>query len=81
MPARTWKLCRRNALHAHRRLHQQTPLAAEHFARWLTLWNGTIDQRYQGPVAEHAKTQAARMASAIHRRLTGTRALQLGVLA
>ena len=48
-------LYRRNALHAHRRLHQQTPLATEHFVRWLTLWNSTIDQIYQGPVAEHAK--------------------------
>src|SRR6185436_8052329 len=34
-------LYRRNALHAHRRLHQQTPLATEHFVRWLTLWNST----------------------------------------
>jgi hemoglobin len=73
-------LYRRNALHVHRRLHQQTPLAAEHFARWLTLWNGTIDQMYHGSVAERAKTQAARIGTAMHRRLTGTRAPQLGVL-
>ena len=72
-------LYRRNALHAHRRLHQQTPLATEHFVRWLTLWNSTIDQIYQGPVAEHAKTQAARIATAMHRRLTGTRAPHPGV--
>jgi len=72
-------LYRRNALHAYRRLHQQTPLATEHFVRWLTLWNSTIDQIYQGPVAEHAKTQAARIATAMHRRLTGTRAPQPGV--
>jgi hemoglobin len=74
-------LYRRNALHVHRRLHHQTPLAAEHFVRWLTLWTSTIDQMYQGPIAEHAKTQAARIAAAMHRRLTGTRAPQLGVLA
>jgi hemoglobin len=74
-------LYRRNALHVHRRLHQQTPLVAEHFARWLTLWNSTIDQMYQGPVAEHAKTQAARIATAMRHRLAGTHARQLGVRA
>ena len=74
-------LYRRNALHAHWRLHHQIPLAAEHFVRWLTLWNSTIDQMYQGPIADHAKTQAARIATAMHRRLTGTHAPQLGVLA
>ena len=64
-------LYRRNALHAHRRIHHHTPLSAQHFLRWLTLWTTTIDQLYQGPVAEHAKIQAARIATAMHRRLTG----------
>ncbi|MFG1934508.1 group III truncated hemoglobin [Mycobacterium sp. NPDC048908] len=63
-------LYRRNALHAHRRVHHQTPLAAPHFARWLALWTTTIDQMYRGPVADHAKIQAARIATAMHRRLT-----------
>jgi hemoglobin len=72
-------LYRRNALHAHRHLHHQTPLAANHFVRWLGLWNNTIDQMYQGPIAEHAKIQAARIATAMHRRLTGTHAPQSGV--
>lgn len=70
-------LYHRNALHAHRRVHHQTPLAAEHFARWLTLWKSTVDQMYQGPVAEHAKIQAARIATATHRRLTGIDAPEL----
>jgi hemoglobin len=52
-------------------------LAAAHFARWLTLWKSTVDQMYQGPVAEHAKIQAARIATATHRRLTGTDAPEL----
>lgn len=64
-------LYRRNALRAHRNVHHHTPLAAPHFARWLALWTATIDQMYGGPVAEHAKIQAARIATAMHRRLTG----------
>ena len=74
-------LYRRNALHVHRRLHHQTPLAAEHFVRGLALWTTTIDQMYQGPIAEQAKIQAARIATAMHRRLTGTHSSQLGLLA
>ena len=74
-------LYRRNALHIHRRLHHQTPLAAKHFVRWLTLWTTTVDQMYQGSIAERAKIQAARIAAAMHRRLTGTHASQLGLLA
>jgi hemoglobin len=38
----------------------------------LTTWNNTIDEMYCGPVAERAKVQAARIAWAMHRRLTGT---------
>ena len=73
-------LYRRNALHAHRHIHQLTPLAVQHFLRWLALWTTTIDQMYQGPVAEHAKIQAVRIAVAMHRRLTGTDAPRLAAL-
>ena len=70
---------RRNALHAHRRVHRRTPLSAQHFERWLTLWNTTIDQMYQGPIAEHAKVQAARIATATHRRINGTETPELAL--
>ncbi|MCV7099014.1 group III truncated hemoglobin [Mycobacterium palustre] len=65
-------LYRGSALHAHRNVHQRTPLSGDHFVRWLTTWNHTVDEMYCGPVAEHAKTQAGRIAWAMHRRLTGT---------
>jgi len=72
---------RRNALHAHQHVQQRVPLSADHFLRWLTLWNATIDQMYRGPLAEHAKIQAARIATSLHRRLTGTHAAELEVRA
>ncbi|KUI31691.1 cyanoglobin [Mycobacterium sp. IS-1742] len=62
-------LYRRNALHVHRRIHARTPLRAEHFVRWLTLWTTTVDEMYRGPVAERAKIQATRIATAMGRRL------------
>lgn len=62
---------RRNTLIAHRVVHCRTPLSDRHFARWLALWHGTVDEMYQGPAAERAKVQATRIAWAMHRRLTG----------
>jgi hypothetical protein len=39
--------------------------------RVLALWNSAVDQMYQGTIAERAKIRAARIAWAMHRRLTG----------
>ncbi len=74
-------LYRRNTLNAHRHVHEQTTLEATHFERWLHLWTSTIDQMYRGPIADHAKVQAVRIAAAMHRRLTGAHAPQLATLA
>lgn len=65
------------ALVVHRRLHDRHPLSANHFVRWLQLWNAAIDEKYHGPVAERAAIQAARIAKAMHRRLRGVDASEL----
>ncbi len=70
-----------NALLVHRQLDNRHPLCANHFARWLTLWNTTLDEMYQGPVAERAKVQAGRIAKSMHRRLRGVDASELDALA
>ena len=62
---------RRNALQVHVALHARHPLTGEHFARWLELWDGTVDALYAGPIAERAKLQAARIAGSMERRLAG----------
>lgn len=73
-------LYRGSALQAHRHVHDRNPLFAKHFVRWLELWNETVDEMYRGPVADHGKLQAARIAKAMHRRLTGRDARQLDAL-
>ena len=62
-------LYRGNAFQVHRQLHDRHPLGTKHFGRWLTLWEATVDEMYQGPAADRAKLQAARIAKSIHRRL------------
>jgi hemoglobin len=62
---------RRNALRPHQRLHARANLTPTHFARWLVLWQATVDDRHAGPKAELAKLQARRIAGAMCRRVTG----------
>jgi hemoglobin len=67
-------LYHRNALRPHLALAAEVDLTDAHFARWLALWTAVIEERHAGPRAELAKTQAARMAGAISRRLSGEQA-------
>lgn len=69
-----------SALAVHRIIHQRTPLSGKHFVRWLTVWRATVDEMYRGPAAERAKVQAARIAWAMHRRLTGVDPPELDAL-
>lgn len=64
-------LYRRNALQVHVDLHAIFPLSSQHFARWLALWVTTVDDHFAGEKAELAKTQAARIAYSMSRRLLG----------
>ncbi|MGD1254429.1 group III truncated hemoglobin [Mycobacterium seoulense] len=68
---------RGSALQAHRDIHRRTPLSNRHFLRWLTIWHDTVDEMYCGAAADRAKIQAARIAWAMHRRLTGLDAPEL----
>ncbi|MGH3969449.1 MAG: group III truncated hemoglobin [Mycobacterium sp.] len=71
---------RGKVLDAHRRVHDRTTLSGRQFLRWLTIWNDTVDEMYRGPVAEHAKVQAARVAWSMHRALTGANSPELDAL-
>ncbi|MFF4653654.1 group III truncated hemoglobin [Streptomyces sp. NPDC001380] len=62
---------RRNALRAHTDLHARSPLRADHFARWLLLWTGTVKERHTGPVARRAVAKATDVAAALLRRTAG----------
>lgn len=58
-------------LRAHESVDRIIPFRDEHFARWLALFTETVDELYEGPVAELAKARAAKMARALHRLLRG----------
>ncbi|ULR48150.1 group III truncated hemoglobin [Streptomyces deccanensis] len=62
---------RRNALRAHRDLHAESPLRAEHFDRWLELWSAVVRRRHAGPVSERAIVKAHAVARALLHNTAG----------
>lgn len=58
-----------NPLAVHRVLHAASPLRAEHFDRWLTLWSDCVDRRFEGPLALEAKQRAVMIAAAMQHHL------------
>ena len=51
-----------NPMIAHVNLHKKSPLSPEHFARWQSLFLATVDEYFQGEVAERAKQRARSIA-------------------
>ncbi len=54
---------KKNAITPHIQLHQVSPLTEKHFARWLELFNSTVDDLYDGSIALLAKQRAVSIAT------------------
>jgi len=63
---------RGNTLEVHKQLHGKSPLSEAHFNRWLALFNETIDEMFEGPVAGLAKTRALSIATVIRVKLSAS---------
>lgn len=50
--------------------HMQLPVDQTHFDRWLALFTTTVDELFEGKVAETAKWQANRMAQMFLSKIT-----------
>ena len=50
-----------NPVQKHLDLHQREPLKEYQFDRWLALWNGTVDDLFEGKNASQAKQKAKTM--------------------
>jgi hemoglobin len=53
----------RNPLAVHGHLDAKVPLLPEHFARWLLIFNETVDESFAGPTANFLKVRAVAIAS------------------
>ena len=60
-------------LGVHRALGRKTPLGAAEFGRWLQLFHATLDSLFDGPVADHAKVRAVRIAGVMQSHVSQDR--------
>lgn len=49
--------------------HISLPIQPEHFTRWLSLFNATVDENFFGDKAEEAKSRAYSMAVVIQAKM------------
>lgn len=56
---------------AHVHLHQRIPMEPDHFERWLSLFDHTVDSLFTGPKADEAKQRARTIAGVMAHRVTG----------
>jgi hemoglobin len=47
-----------NPMEVHQKLHRQVRLTEEHFNRWLQLFHQTVDEHFEGLVAQDAKNRS-----------------------
>ena len=62
---------RGNPMQVHEALHRKSPLEPRHFARWLVLWEATVDSLFAGPKALEAKQRARSIADSMTLRTGG----------
>ncbi len=48
----------KNVMEIHQQQHQLTPFTAEHFEIWLGHFHGSIDELYEGEIAQNIKDRA-----------------------
>ena len=63
---------KRNAMAVHYDLNKKYPLQEEHFTAWLFLFNQTVDEMFDGPVAALAKKRAGGIASLMLFKMNNT---------
>ena len=61
---------RKNAMQPHLILHQKSPLQKQHFETWLTYFNETVDELFEGDTAHLAKERALSIATIMQIKIT-----------
>lgn len=61
----------RNPLQVHAELNLKSKLEAPHFRRWLEVFNGTVDDMFEGERADFAKLRAENIANRMQNYIRG----------
>ena len=61
---------RKNAMQPHLILHQRSPLQKDHFKTWLTYFNESVDELFEGEKAFLAKERALSIATVMQIKIS-----------
>ena len=62
---------KKNAMEIHYVLDKKIPLEKKHFETWISLFNSTVDELYEGQLATLAKTRAKSIAAVMQLKMEG----------
>lgn len=62
---------RKNAMQSHLDLQQQKPFEIIHFKHWLSSFNASVDELFQGQMAHTAKSRALSIATVMQIKISG----------
>ena len=68
-------------MNVHHELNKKIPLKKGHFTRWLFLFSSTVDELFEGEIAEKAKERAISIAILMQKRLGSAECENLDVTA
>ena len=63
---------KKNAMEVHYELNKIIPLSKIHFETWLSLFNSTVDELFEGKIATLAKTRARSIANLMQHKINDT---------
>jgi hemoglobin len=63
---------KKNAMEVHYHLNNIFPLQKKHFDAWISIFNTTINNMFEGPVTELAKKRAAGIAAVMSFKMNNT---------
>ncbi len=66
---------KRNAMQSHVDLNKKVLLTKAHFDQWLMLFKATVDELFDGEIANNAKTRAISIATMIQIKINSTSGL------
>jgi len=64
---------KKNAMEVHYDLNKKVPLLKEHFCQWLVLFCSTVDDLFEGKIANLAKTRAKSIAAVMEFKMAETK--------
>jgi hemoglobin len=62
----------KNAMEVHYSLNRKSSLQKHHFDRWIQLFTGTVNELYEGKIAELAKKRAKSIAAVMQFKMQGS---------